>query len=317
MVELGLVAVALLVTPHAFPLHRVAPRTASVVWLGALGLRAVLAVGAALAMLAWLPTTAVYATVADVTLHRVVPYVTTHFDVAGDPFAHAAAWLPIAAMAASVLGLAVATGAAAVALRTTVRRHTLAAGPRGSVVVADRSVYVALTALGRPQLMVSDVAVHELDGEELDAALAHETGHLRRGHRPASLVAAFLASVARLLPGTGRSERALRLSLERDADEYATAQTGNPLALASAICKAAVEQGSERPAAALGLTGQGGTSLRLDQLLGSGPVRSSRRTEAAAVVLAGSLAVAALAAAAVLLLALAPASGFALALGCS
>jgi hypothetical protein len=75
-----------------------------------------------------------------------------------------------------------------------------------------------------------------------------------------------LAQAARLLPGTRAAEAGLRLSLERDADSYAVQTTGDPLGLASAICKVA------RTRSASGLIGLDGGSVtaRLDHLLAGG-----------------------------------------------
>lgn len=107
------------------------------------------------------------------------------------------------------------------------------------------------------------------------------------------LIAAGLARVARLLPGSRVAERQLRFSLERSVDEYAVELTGNPIALASAILKVAESQRVEpaRGEAALGLLGQGRTTLRLDCLLAGGRQRASRPLERSAVALAVVLAI--------------------------
>jgi Zn-dependent protease with chaperone function len=78
-----------------------------------------------------------------------------------------------------------------------------------------------------------------LDDAELAAGLEHEWGHINRGHRLLSVLGHGLFALARLVPGTGLALRQLTLQLERDADEYAVRRTGDPLALASAICKSA------------------------------------------------------------------------------
>jgi hypothetical protein len=70
--------------------------------------------------------------------------------------------------------------------------------------------------------------------------------------------------LGRPVPGTRAALRGLLLSLDRDADEFAVARTGDPLALASAICK--VAGGSARRRArglSFGVDGPGGTPARL------------------------------------------------------
>jgi hypothetical protein len=111
-----------------------------------------------------------------------------------------------------------------------------------------------------------------------------------------------LATLARLTPGGRAAHRGLLLSLERDADEYAVTRTGDPLALASAICK--VARGSRRvsPGLAFGLDGSGGTPARLDGLLAGGRRRGSASLERA--VLAAAVLLSALLGAAVTGLAL-------------
>ena len=50
------------------------------------------------------------------------------------------------------------------------------------------------------------------------------------------------------MPGTKDALQRLQFCLERDADEYAVDRTRNPIALASAICKAAVDSPAPTPA---------------------------------------------------------------------
>ena len=88
-------------------------------------------------------------------------------------------------------------------------------------------------------------------------------------------------------PRSGAAYRELCFSLERDADEYALAQTRDPLALASAICKAALHQRVGLPA--IGLGRQGRVALRLEHLLAGGRRRAGPRVERAAQLLAASM----------------------------
>jgi len=115
-------------------------------------------------------------------------------------------------------------------------------------------------------VMVSRTALDVMDADELAAGLAHERGHIGRRHRPLLLAASVLAALGRSLPGTAAAERVFAFSLERDADDYAIRETRDPLALASAICKAAGSPSSASVAA----LGGGRVTLRLDYLLEDG-----------------------------------------------
>jgi len=152
----------------------------------------------------------------------------------------------------------------------------------------------------------SGFALGVMDEEELEASLAHEVGHVRRRHRPLLFVASVLAALGRLLPGTRSAERELAFNLERDADEYAVRETGDPLALASAICKAA---GTPATRTLTALGGRGRVSLRLDYLVCGGRERGSRALEWGMRVVALTLATAAVGLAVTLPAWAAPVSG--------
>ncbi len=287
--ELGvaLVLPAAIVVPHLLPIHRVAPATAAAVWLLALALRALVAIGGALFVFVYLPQTGLFHAIADLCLHEVVPLVTAHVELSGHPFAHLAVVLPGLALAASLLWMLFALARAWVALRLHLRRRALGEGPQGTMVVADSEVIVAVPGVGRSRVVVSEAALGAMDDEELRASLAHERGHLRRRHRPLLLLCSLLAASGRLLPGTAAAKRQLVFSLERDADEYAVRTTGDPLALASAICKAA---GSATRPALAALAGKGGVTLRLEYLTSEDASRCGRRLERSARLLATALA---------------------------
>jgi hypothetical protein len=265
--------------PHALPLGRVSPTAAATVWLAALALRVVLALGLALSALLVLPATGLFDRVAGWSWHVFAG--PPHLHLSGEPIAHAAALGPVALIALSLLGFAVALLRGALALRGELGRRALGRGPRGSLVIADRSLLVAVPGVGPGRIVLSDRALGELDRAELEACLAHEDAHLGRCHRSVGVVAAGLAVIARAIPGTRAAERGLRLSLERDADECAVARTGDPLALASAICKvaAAPAGANARGPIALGLVGGGGVRARLDGLLAGGRTRGSAGLE--------------------------------------
>ena len=282
-IAVGIVlAVAL---PHALPLQRVAPVVAATVWLNALLLRAAVAIGGAIFLFVYLPQTGLFEALARWCLHQVVPLLAMHLGLSGHPLAHAAPVLPALALAASLMWLLVGLARAWVALRRQLRA-ALGVGPGGSTVIPDDEVVVAVTALGRPRIVLSAAALGVMDPDELRASVAHERGHLRRRHRPLLLLGSVLSALARLLPWTRAAERELAFHLERDADEFAVRETRDPLALASAICKAA----QSRAPAWTGLAGRGPVSSRLALLVDGCPPRSAV-VERAATALAALLAV--------------------------
>jgi hypothetical protein len=79
------------------------------------------------------------------------------------------------------------------------------------------------------------------------------------------VIAEICRSLARMLPGTRRAVDELIFHLERDADRWALERKHDPIALASAICKAAQPRMSA-PGALLTLGG-GAVTRRVRQLL--------------------------------------------------
>jgi hypothetical protein len=287
MIELGIAVgvAALIILPHLLPLHAVPPARASLIWLLALALRALVAMGAVIFAFVYLPQTALFEALMRLCWHAVLPLVSAHLGLSGHPFADAALLLPGLALSASVVWVLFGIGRAWLAMRFDLRRHSLGEGPLGSTVIEDDEVLIAVSRFGRARVMVSRAALRQLDPDELAAGLAHEVGHIRRRHRPLLLIASVLGAVGKLLPGTAVAEREMVFSIERDADEYAIRQTRDPLALASAICKTA---GSRYPAAVAGLSG-GGVALRLEYLLygpGRGGVKLDRVTRGLVAVMA-------------------------------
>lgn len=276
---------AALAIPHTIALDRASPGRAAAAWLSALTLRAVVVVSLILSTLAILPATAVFKAVSQVTLHRPLPGIAWDPDLSADTLAHVALLLPAVVLMLSLAALAVERLIAARRLRTLVARRGLGTGPSDSLVVADERILAGVPRVGQGRVLISHAALAAFDGGELEAVLAHELGHLRRRHRPLRLVAAVLACAGRTVPGTRRVERRFHVSLERDADEYAVRVTGDPLGLASAICKAA---GAGALGGSLALDG-GGTDARLEHLLAGGPRTRVERIDRVAVALATSL----------------------------
>jgi hypothetical protein len=154
-------------------------------------------------------------------------------------------------------------------------------------------VVVAAAGFRSPRVVVSAGALLRLDDEELNAGLEHEWGHVVRRHRFVSLLGRACQGLSRFLPGGRRALRELDLHLERDADDYAVRRTGDPLALASAICKAAAPPARLRGPALANLAGVGlADRLRRLSGAGTGPRRSMNVLSGA---LASGLIVAALA----------------------
>ncbi|MBA3421904.1 MAG: M48 family metalloprotease [Thermoleophilaceae bacterium] len=285
-VGLALTVVAGVSLPHLLPLDFASPRGAAVVWALALVLRALVSVAAAAFVLVYLPQSDLFRPVADWCVHTILPIIVTH--LSGHGVGHIAVVLPGLALAASLLWAIGSLLRGAITVRMRLRARHRGSGPLGSIVVSDPDVIVAVPMLGPARLVVSDRALATLDDGELRASLAHELGHIHRRHRPLLIAAAVLSALGRVIPGTRAAERELRFHLERDADAYAIGLTRDPLALASAICKAA---GSRLGAALSGLGGSGRVNVRLDYLLEAGLGHRLRRVEwavrGATVLLAG------------------------------
>jgi beta-lactamase regulating signal transducer with metallopeptidase domain len=115
--------------------------------------------------------------------------------------------------------------------------------------VGGSEVVFAAVGLLRPRIVVSTGAPARLDDDELAAGLAHEEGHVRRRHHHVLLYAEACRALSAWLPGTRRAVAELRFHLERDADDWAL-RSHDPLALASAICKAASPAEGTSPLAA-------------------------------------------------------------------
>lgn len=283
MAELLLVAGAAtaITLPHVLGLRMVSPSVAACVWLAALAVRACVAVGMALFVVLFLPQTELFKLIAERCFHAVVPAVATHLGLSGHKLADTALVLPALVLTGSLLWVGFGLVRAGLALRAHLARRSLGPGPGGTTVIEQPGVLVAVTGFGRTRVVVSREALRDLDQAELDASLAHEWGHVQRRHRPLLLLGSLLTSVARWLPGTRTAARELRLSLERDADAFAVRHTDDPLALASAICKAAPAVGLGRAAGAVAsLGGDGALAARLEPLLE--PPRRSRKIEFAA-----------------------------------
>jgi Zn-dependent protease with chaperone function len=279
VLALLLTAAAATAVPQRLPLHRARPTTAAGVLLLSLLVRALLMV--ALSVLALLRLSEVRAVESLLSWcwHELVPDLPSAFGFAEHSISHAVVAAPLALLAASVAWLAARQLRARRLLRRSLDR-SLGTGPWGSTVVHDDGVLLAVTKLGRGRVLVSDRALGELDRGELAAGITHELAHLHRRHRAVLAVGALLGALARLLPGTHATERGLSFQLERDADAYVVRKLHDPLALASAICKAGRPRSTSTALVTLA-EGGGSAVLRVRELLEGAAVRS-RRVEAAA-----------------------------------
>lgn len=74
-----------------------------------------------------------------------------------------------------------------------------------------------------PSIIVSDGLLRVLDESRVEAVVRHEAAHLRHGHQRLLSLATVAESVLRWLPPVPRTAGAVRLALERWADEEAAA----------------------------------------------------------------------------------------------
>ena len=276
----GLLAI-MLVLPHLLPQTRLAATAGVGLWSAVLLLRACLAVSLVLVAILFVPTTELFTLLTHWCLHAVLPFFATHLGFEGHSLGGAAVLVPALVIAASLLSVAFAAWRGTRAVRRWLQRSSLGPGPASSVIVVGSDVVVAAAGLRSPRVVGSAGALVRLDDAELAAGLEHEWGHVLRRHRFITLGAQLCRAISLPLPGGKRALRALQLHLERDADDYAIRKTGDPLALASAICKAA---GASAPAAgpALATLAGNGVPERLRRLIGgSGPVHSRPGTTVA------------------------------------
>ncbi len=90
------------------------------------------------------------------------------------------------------------------------------------VVVIPTDAAVAFNVPGRrPQIVISEGLRSRLSADALRFVLDHERAHLRGRDRRSALVATALETVFVFVPGAARTAAALRVGLERAADEHA------------------------------------------------------------------------------------------------
>ena len=269
---LAAIAVAGIAAPHLLRLQRVKPVTAITVWFSSLALRALAGVLAVVYLLFFLPRTDAFAALTHWCLHTAVPALADKLEVEGHGLGDLALFVPGAALAGSLVLACISTARNAVAVRRLVTEHVVGTGPRNSLMVGGHDVLLAVAGLTRPRIVVSAGALASLDDAELRAALDHEQAHIARRHRFIMLAAIALRALGRPVPGSRRAIRELAFQLERDADTWALSCRNDRLALASAICKAAVSAESGR-GPAIARLGETGARERVGQLLDDSPAR--------------------------------------------
>jgi hypothetical protein len=279
ILALAAISAAGIVLPHLLRLQRVAPVTAIVLWLSSLALRALAGLLAVVGLLFFLPRTGLFVAVTHWCARAAVPGSEAELAVEGHGIGALALYVPGIVLAASLVSSCIVTARDARAARHLVADNTVGPGPRNSVIVGGSDVLFAVAGLIRPRIVVSAGALTSLDDDELAAGLNHEQGHIARRHRFVMLLALGLRALGRAVPGSGRGVRDVAFHLERDADRWALHRTNDRLALASVICKAAIEE----PARASALAGLGDTGVRerLGQLLDSTGCETTRRAGAA------------------------------------
>lgn len=273
--------------PYLLPPSRLAPMTGAALWLSALVLRAALVVLATLIAILYLPATELFQLATRWCFHAVIPFFATHLGFSGHRVGDAAALLPGFVLGLSVISALFAVWRTARRVRGWLRGSSLGQGPRESVIVGGPDVVVAAAGIRGARVVVSTGALVRLDEEELAAGLEHERGHIARRHPYLALTGSLAFAIARLLPGSRDALSRVRFFLERDADEYAVDRTSDPMALASAICKAATGDPPVSPAIA-GLA-RCGTAMRLRLLLDRSTARPSAGVELAGRALVASL----------------------------
>lgn len=272
---IGLALTAILVAPHLLPQHTIGAPSGIALWTAVLLLRAAVAMTLVVIFIFFVPATELFVLLTHWCLHGVLPFLATHLGFDGHSLG-AAVLVPALVMGVSLVSVAFGAWRGARAVRRWLARSSLGPGPGSSVIVGGSEVVVAAAGLRAPKVVVSAGALVRLDDAELTAGLAHEWGHVRHGHRFVALAGELCHALSRPLPGGKRALASLRFHLERDADDYAVRRTGDRLALASAICKAATAKPRPRSRPAFAALGGSGVPERLRGLMSEQDPEQSR-----------------------------------------
>src|ERR671911_54871 len=149
---------------------------------------------------------------------------------------------------------------------------------------------VAYATPGSPaQVVVSRGLTKALGSDELDAVISHELAHLRNRHHRDLVLAGVVDATFGWIPGLRASTAALRLSIERSADEEAAERLGAREATRRALLKTTETMLSPVPAFTAAFT----LLARLEALALPPPDPSIQRRAATFAPLAGLAVVAA------------------------
>lgn len=161
--------------------------------------------------------------------------------------------------------------------------------PEATLVVVPIDAVVAYATPGsQSQVVVSRGLTRVLRADELDAVVRHELAHLRHRHHRDLALAAVVDAALGWMPGLRASTAALRLGIERSADEEAAERPGAREATRRALLKATETMLAPVPAFTTALT----LLARLDALATPPPHPSFRLRAAMFAPLAGLAAVA-------------------------
>ncbi|MGH9290612.1 MAG: M48 family metalloprotease [Acidimicrobiales bacterium] len=162
--------------------------------------------------------------------------------------------------------------------------------PGATLVVLPNDAVVAYATPGSPpQVVVSRGLASALGADELDVVVRHELAHVRNRHHRDLALAAVVDSTLGWLPGMRASTAALRLSIERAADEEAAERPGARETIRRALLKTTETMLGPVPAFTAAFT----LLARLDALATAPPDPSLRQRAAVFAPLAGLAAVAA------------------------
>lgn len=206
------------------------------------------------------PKTGAFHTVTHWCWHGTVPVVGAT-GISGRWLAGASLGIPILAMLISIGHGFIGSRLQARRLGRWIESRQLESRPDAIEVIESPEVLAMAVGSLRPRLVISTGALLAFDDGELRAVIEHERGHIARRHHWILSAARVLVWIGRMLPLPSPAMSKLAYHLERDADEYAVRATGDPLALASSVGKAA-----RGPAPAMALTGVG-TPERLRALI--------------------------------------------------
>jgi Zn-dependent protease with chaperone function len=119
------------------------------------------------------------------------------------------------------------------------------APPKARLVQDEDGAYLYCRGFLSPLILVSTGTLATLSPEELDAALAHEVGHVAGRHLALCWGLIAVRSILLFNPVAQILGRSAILEMEREADDASAGTTGSPGALASALAKLGVLAGDD------------------------------------------------------------------------